>query len=49
MRVVHWPVGSGGGKSELGLCGVVGGMMAIELLAGKMRLDRGGIAAGDRQ
>ena len=30
-----------------GLCGVVGGMMAIELLADKMRLDRGGIAAGE--
>ena len=34
------------GKSEGGLDGVVGGMMVIELLAGKMRLDRGGIAAG---
>ena len=33
------------GKSEFGLLGVVGGMMAIELLAGKMRLDRGRIAA----
>ena len=33
------------GKSEFGLCGVVGGMMVIELLAGTMRLDRGGIAA----
>ena len=33
------------GKSEFGLCGVVGGMMVIELLAGKMRLDRGGIVA----
>ena len=32
-------------KSEFGVCGVVGGMMVIELLAGKMRLDRGGIAA----
>ena len=29
------------------MCGVVGGMMVIELLAGKMRLDRGGIAAGE--
>jgi hypothetical protein len=29
----------------IGLCGVVGGMMAIELLAGTMRLDRGRIAA----
>jgi hypothetical protein len=27
------------------VCGVVGGMMVIELLAGKMRLVRGGIAA----
>ena len=27
--------------------GVVGGKMVIELLAGKMRLDRGGIAAGE--
>ena len=25
----------------IGVCGVVGGMMVIELLAGKMRLDRG--------
>ena len=33
------------GKSEFGLCGVVGGMMVIELLAGKMRLARDGIAA----
>ena len=33
------------GKSEFGVCGVVGGMMVIELLAGKMRLDRGGIVA----
>ena len=33
------------GKSEFGLCGVVGGMMGIELLAGTMRRGRGGIAA----
>ena len=33
------------GKSEFGVCGVVGGMMAIELLAGTMRRGRGGIAA----
>lgn len=33
------------GKSEFGLCGVVGGMMVIELLAGKMGLVRDGIAA----
>ena len=32
-------------KSEFGVCGVVGGMMVIELLAGKMRLERGRIAA----
>ena len=32
-------------KSELGVCGGVGGMMVIELLAGKMRLVRGGLAA----
>ena len=35
------------GKSEYGVCGVVGGMMVIELLAGTMRLDRGGIAAAE--
>lgn len=29
----------------IGVCGVIGGMMGIELLAGTMRLDRGGIAA----
>ena len=34
-------------KSEFGVCGVFGGMMVIELLAGKMRLDRGGIVAGE--
>ena len=28
------------GKSEFGVCGVVGGMMVIEMLAGTMRLDR---------
>ena len=33
------------GKSEFGLCGGVGGMMGIELLAGKMRCGRGRIAA----
>ena len=36
---------SAAGKSEFGVCGVVGGMMVIELLAGTMRLDRGGIVA----
>ena len=35
------------GKSEFGVCGVVGGKMVIELLAGTMRLERGGIAAKD--
>ncbi len=33
------------GKSEFGVCGVVGGMMVIEVLAGAMRRGRGGIAA----
>ena len=33
------------GKSEVGVCGVVGGMMVIELLAGTMRRGRGGIVA----
>ena len=33
------------GKSEFGVCGVVGGMMVIELLAYAMRLDRGRIVA----
>mgnify|MGYP003302429131 CR=1 FL=1 len=32
-------------KSEFGVCGVVGGMMVIELLAYTMRSVRGGIAA----
>ena len=27
-------------KSEFGVCGVVGGMMVIELLVGKMRCGR---------
>ena len=31
-------------KSEFGVCGVVGGMMAIKLLAGTMRRGRGRIA-----
>ena len=35
------------GKSEFGVCGVVGGMMVIEVLAGTMRLERDGIAAGE--
>ena len=33
------------GKSEFGVCGVVGGMLVIEMLACTMRLDRGRIAA----
>ena len=33
------------GKSEFGVCGVAGGMIVIELLAGAMRLDCGGIAS----
>ena len=37
------------GKSEFGLCGVVGGKMVIELLAGTMRRGRVVFAAGDRQ
>ena len=34
------------GKTDFGLYGVAGGMMAIEVLAGTMRQDCGGIAAG---
>lgn len=29
-------------KSEFGVCGVVGGKMVIEMLAGNMRRGRGG-------
>ena len=36
-------------KSEFGMCGVVVGMMVIELLAGTMRRGRVVFAAGDRQ
>ena len=32
-------------RLDFGVCGVVGGMMGIELLAGTMRLERDGIAA----
>ena len=46
-RNCRWVLAAG--KSEFGLCGVVGGMMVIELLAGTMRRGRGGIAAGNRQ
>ena len=35
------------GKTDLGLYGVAGGMMAIEVLAGTMRQDCGGSAAGE--
>ena len=35
------------GKSDFGVCGVVGGMAVIGLLAGTMRRGRGGIAAGE--
>ena len=37
------------GKTDFGVCGVVGGMMAIEVLAGKMRRGRVVFAAGNRQ
>ena len=33
------------GKSEFGVCGVVGGMMVIEMFAGTMRRGRVRIAA----
>ncbi len=38
-------VSAAAGKSEFEVCGVVGGKMVIELLAGTMRRGRGGIAA----
>lgn len=37
------------GKTDFGLCGVVGGMMTIEMLAGAMRRGRVVFAAGNRQ
>ena len=43
LRNCRWVLAAG--KSEFGVCGVVGGMMVIELLAGTMRRGRGGIAA----
>ena len=46
LFVSRWVLAAG--KSEFGVCGVVGGMMVIELLAGTMRRGRGGFAAGDR-
>ena len=36
------------GKSELGWCSVVGGMMVVVVVAFAMRLARGGSAAGMR-
>ena len=36
-------------KSDFELCGVVGGMAVIELLAGAMRRGRGGIAAVENE
>ena len=33
------------GKREIGLDGVIGGMMAIEMLSGNMRRGRDGFAA----
>ena len=40
--VSRWVLAAG--KSEFGVCGVVDGMMVIELLAYTMRQDCGGIA-----
>ena len=37
------------GKTDFGVCGVVVGMMVIELLAGMMRRGRVAFAAGNRQ
>ena len=37
------------GKTDFGLYGVAGGMMAIEVLAGTMRRGRVVFAAGNRQ
>ena len=37
------------GKTDFGVCGVVVGMMVIELLAGTMRRGRVAFAAGNRQ
>ena len=42
---VSWWVLAAAEKSEFGVSGVIGGMMAIELLAGTMRRGRGRIAA----
>ena len=37
------------GKTDFGVCGVVVGMMVIEVLAGTMRRGRVAFAAGNRQ
>ena len=37
------------GKTDFGVCGVVVGMMVIEVLAGTMRRGRVVFAAGNRQ
>lgn len=42
---VSWWVFAAAEKSEFGVCGVVGGMMVIELLSGIMGRGRGRIAA----
>ena len=39
---------SAAGKSEIGLCGVVGGMMAIERLGCALRRGGGRIAAVEK-
>ena len=44
LFISRWVLAAAG-KSEFGLCGVVGGMMVIELLAYTMRPDRGRFAA----
>ena len=43
LFVSRWVLAAG--KSEFGVCGGVGGMMAIEILACAMRRGRGGIVA----
>ena len=37
------------GKTDFGVCGMIVGMMVIELLAGTMRRGRVAFAAGNRQ
>ena len=48
LFVGRWVLAAAG-KSEFGVCGVFGGKMVIELLAGTMRRGRVVFAAGDRQ